>query len=142
MAQKDTRISSGIYFTETDLTFIQQNVGTFAGGAIVLSEKGPAFEVMTSSSMADRITRLGNLNPDYKASYYANEFLNQASNYKGVRMLGLEGHNEDPFSITEGAPNICGVNKMFVVAYDIPNVSSQQPAQTPERVIGTTSSEI
>ena len=88
MAQKVTSISSGVYFTETDLTFIQQNVGTFAGGAIVMSEKGPAFEVMTSSSMSDRIIRLGNINPDYKASYYANEFLKQANNVDEVRVDG------------------------------------------------------
>jgi len=127
MAKKVTSISSGIYFRETDLTFIQNAVGTFAGGAIVLSEKGPAFEPMMSSSMSERTVRMGGVNPNYISSYYANEFLNQASNYKEVRMLGLEGYNED-YQIV-GSKNVGGTNKMFVVAYNAGGLNN--PASTP-----------
>ena len=91
---KITNIGSGVYFREIDLTTATQSAGTFAGGAIVLTEKGPAFEVMQTSTFAERTVRLGGLNPNFPSSYYAQEFLEQAQNYKEIRMLGLEGYSD------------------------------------------------
>lgn len=116
-ASKITNISSGIYFKETDLTVITQSVGTFAGAMIGLTEKGPAFQVISSSTFGERAVRLGNLNPLYASSYYAREFLEQANNYKEVRILGLEGYNE-----TEG-----GSDKAFVVLYDVGSAAPRLP---------------
>lgn len=128
MAQrKITNISSGIYFNEIDLTVVQQNAGTFAGACIGLTEKGPAFESMGFASFEERALRMGDVNPDFKTSYYAREFLAQASNYKEVRVLGLEGYNEDP-KLDESGNNIGGYNKAFVVLYDQGAVA---PATTP-----------
>ncbi len=108
---KITNISSGTYFREIDLTIITQSVGTFAGAMIGLTEKGPAFQIMSSASFGERSIRLGNLNPLYSSSYYAREFLEQANNYKEVRVLGLEGYNE-----TEGLEN-GETEKAFVISY-------------------------
>lgn len=105
--------SSGTYFLETDLTVVQQSAGTFAGASIGLTEKGPAFEIMPSSDFSDRRQRLGNLNPDFPSSYYANAFLAQASNYKEIRVLGLEGYSE---RTTEG-----GYDKAFPIVYNTPS---------------------
>lgn len=116
---KVTNISSGIYFKEIDLTIITQSVGTFAGGMIGLTEKGPAFQIMSSATFGERTVRLGDLNPLYNSSYYAREFLEQANNYKEVRILGLEGYNE---SIVEG-----GTGKSFAILYDVVGVSTRLP---------------
>lgn len=105
--------SSGTYFVETDLTIVQQSAGTFAGASIGLTEKGPAFQIMPSSDFSDRRTRLGNLNPKFPSSYYANAFLEQAGNYKEVRILGLEGYSE---RVGEG-----GYDKSFAIMYDTPS---------------------
>lgn len=117
MSQKQiTNISSGIYFNEIDLTVVQQNAGTFAGAAIGLMEKGPAFEPMGFSTFEERVIRMGSLNPAFKSSYYAREFLSQASNYKEVRILGLEGYNEDVI-IDSNGNNVGGLGKSFIVMY-------------------------
>jgi len=134
MAKKITSISSGIYFRETDLTFIQNTAGTFAGASLGLMEKGPAFETMTSTSMSERTVRMGGINPLFRSSYFASEFLNQASNYKEVRMLGLEGYNENPDYIGENnETNIGGNGKMFTIAYKTTG-SEPDPASTPTKI--------
>lgn len=118
---KITNIGSGIYFRETDLTIITQSVGTFAGAMIGLTEKGPAFQVMFSATFGERSLRLGGLNPLYSSSYYAREFLEQAKNYKEVRILGLEGYNE-----IEGLEN-GETEKAFVVMYNVGTPSARLP---------------
>ena len=118
MAQKKiTNISSGIYSREVDLTIVQQNAGTFAGACLGLMERGPAFQIMTSANFDERTVRMGGLNPAYKSSYAAYEFLEQANNYKEVRILGLEGYNED-YQDGGIAGNIGGYNKAFAIMYD------------------------
>lgn len=114
--QKITNISSGIYTREIDLTVQAQAAGTFAGGAIGTMAKGPAFEVITSASFDERLSKLGGLNPKFPSSYFARAFLSQANNYKEIRLLGLEGYTDDP-GLDAGA-----TGKSFVVMYDIPSV--------------------
>ncbi len=120
MANSTTKVtnqSSGIYFNEIDLTFAQANAGTFAGGAIVTSEKGPAFEVITSTDMSQRTKRFGGLNPNFTSSYYADAFLTQANNYKEIRLLGLEGYSDSDYS-TSGLSG-------YAVTYDVTGVAPQ-----------------
>jgi len=120
MAKKRiTNISSGTYNTETDLTIVQQNAGSFAGAILGLMEKGPAFQIMTSADFDERRLRMGNLNPSFKTSYSAYEFLEQANNLKEVRILGLEGYNED---VASG-----GYDKAFAIMY---NLAGVEPAGT------------
>jgi len=120
--KKITNISSGIYSTETDLTIVQQSAGTFAGACIGLMEKGPAFAIMTSADFDERRVRLGDLNPNFKSSYAAYEFLEQADNYKEVRILGLEGYNED--INMSGNDNVGGYDKGFAILYDLAGVET------------------
>jgi hypothetical protein len=94
MAKPITNISSGIYSRVIDLTTVSRSVGTFAGASLGLTEKGPAFEVVTVANMDERILKLGNLNPNFPSSYFAESFLGQANNYKEVRLLGLEGYSD------------------------------------------------
>jgi len=117
MPKKIISNGSGVYFNEIDLTVVQQSAGSFAGAAIGLMEKGPAFEAMGFASFEERVLRMGDLNPEYKTSYYAREFLSQASNYKEVRILGLEGYNEDS-SIGDDNINRGGIGKSFVIMYN------------------------
>ena len=86
--------SPGIYFKETDLTVITRQTGGFSAAAIALTEKGPAFVISNSTTFEDRAFRLGDQNPDFPASYYAKQYLEQARDYKEVRMLGLEGYKD------------------------------------------------
>src|ERR1700761_736990 len=85
-------ISSGVYFREIDLTVVTQATGGFSAAAVGLTQKGPAFEITNSATYTDRAFRLGDLNPDFPMSYYAKQYLEQARNYKEVRLLGLEGY--------------------------------------------------
>jgi hypothetical protein len=114
-----TNKSTGIYFREIDLTIITQAVGTFAGAMLGLTEKGPAFQIMASTTFSERIARMGNLNPEFPSSYYAREFLAQATNYKEVRILGLEGYNEEA---SEG-----GTDKAFAIQYAVIGASTRLP---------------
>jgi len=86
--------SSGIYFREVDLTVITRAVGGFSGAMIGLTEKGPAFQISSTSTFEDRAFRLGDLNPNFPSSYYARQYLEQATNWKEVRILGLEGYTD------------------------------------------------
>lgn len=93
-ATSNSYISSGIYFKEIDLTVVSQAVGGFSAAAIGLTERGPAFEITNSANFTDRAFRLGDLNPKFPTSYFAKQYLQQAQNYKEVRMLGLEGYKD------------------------------------------------
>lgn len=86
--------SSGVYFTETDLTVVAQTTGGFSAAAIGLTERGPAFEITNSSTFEDRQQKLGGLNQEYPTSFYARQYLEQARNYKEIRILGLEGYKD------------------------------------------------
>ena len=86
--------SPGIYFQETDLTVITRQTGGFSAAALALTEKGPAFVISNSTTFEDRAFRLGDQNPDFPSSYYAKQYLEQARDYKEVRMLGLEGYKD------------------------------------------------
>lgn len=109
MARKVGYFSSGIYDRETDLSVVTQAIGTFAGGSIMTSEKGPAFEIIPSSTFSERTEWFGNLNPKYPGSYFAKQYLEQASNYKEIRLLGLEGYKD---------------TKAFAIAYDMAGVTA------------------
>jgi len=86
--------SSGIYFTETDLTYVSNNTGSFSAASIGLTEKGPAFQITNSSSFDDRSVKLGGINQEYPTSFYARQFLEQSTGFKEVRLLGLEGYKD------------------------------------------------
>src|ERR1035437_7848022 len=95
--------SSGVYFREVDLTVVTRATGGFSAASICLTEKGPAFEISNSSTYEDRAFRLGELNPEFVGSYYAKQYLEQAQNFKEVRLLGLEGYTDTRgFAIAQG----------------------------------------
>ena len=132
--KKITNNSSGIYTREIDLTIIQESAGTFAGASLGLTEKGPAFEIMASADYDERTLRMGGLNPAFKSSYFAREFLAQAGNFKDVRILGLEGYNEEPSY--EGTENKGGYDKCFSILYDVPGASTAGMPLTITNVTG------
>lgn len=133
-------ISSGVYFREIDLTVVTQATGGFSAAAIGLTEKGPAFEITNSSTYADRAFNLGELNPDFPMSYYAKQYLEQARNYKEVRLLGLEGYTDTRgYAIayalggaTPGVPNtsplVLPKNAMVAVLKERPTALTGRPA--------------
>jgi len=116
-ATSNSYISSGIYFKEVDLTVVSQAVGGFSAAAIALTEKGPAFEITNSANFTDRAFRLGDLNPKFKSSYYAKQYLQQAQNYKEVRVLGLEGYKDTKgyvitYNVTGSSPAVPGTSAL------------------------------
>lgn len=104
--------SSGVYFREVDLTVVTKATGGFSAASIGLTEKGPAFEISNSATYSDRAFRLGELNPNFPSSYYAKQYLEQARNFKEVRILGLEGYKD-----TRG----------FAISYDISGTVAANP---------------
>lgn len=86
--------SPGVYFRENDLTVVSRQTGGFSAAAIGLMERGPAFEINKSSTYDDRAFRMGELNPLFPSSYFAKQYLEQARDYKEVRILGLEGYKD------------------------------------------------
>lgn len=137
--------ATGIYFKEIDNTVVTQSVGTFAGAIIGTTEKGPAFEIMPSSTFAERQTRMGGLNATtlsdgntlkFPSCYYALNFLTQANNLKEVRVLGLEGYNElignnaDEAADTDfpnGGKNKNGTDIAFPILYAVGASTPAQP---------------
>lgn len=104
--------SSGVYFREVDLTVVSRATGGFSAALIGLTEKGPAFDITNSATYDDRAFRLGELNPKFVSSYYARQYLEQARNFKEVRILGLEGYSD---------------NAGFAIALDVPGSSPAVP---------------
>lgn len=112
--------SPGVYFRETDLTVISNRTGGFSAGAIGLMERGPAFEISNSTTWADRVARMGDLNPLFPSSYFAKQYLEQAKNYKEVRILGFEGYKDTVgYAIT-----LAGVGS---VAADLSDINNPTP---------------
>jgi len=104
--------SSGVYFREVDLTVVSRATGGFSAALIGLTEKGPAFDISNSATYEDRAFRLGELNPKFPSSYYARQYLEQARNFKEIRVLGLEGYSD---------------NVGFAIALDVPGSSPAVP---------------
>jgi hypothetical protein len=132
MARKITNIGSGIYFREIDLTTVQATVGQFAGAQIGLTEKGPAFEIIVSANYDERREKLGDLNPLYPSSYFAKQFLEQANNFKDVRLLGLEGYNEEKLNPTDNDIE----NTIFAILFDVPSSTSATKTATTPLIAG------
>jgi hypothetical protein len=124
--------SSGTYFTETDLTVVAQTTGGFSAAAVGLTEKGPAFEITNSSTFEDREQRLGGLNQDYPTSFYARQYLEQARNYKEIRILGLEGYKDTKgyaiaLSLTDTAAAVPGTSPLELVENSLRVVLKERP---------------
>lgn len=100
MATKITEVanipyrSPGVYFRDVDMTVVTQQTGQFSAAAIGLMERGPAFDISISNTYTERAFKSGELNPKFPTSYYAKQYLEQADNYKEVRLLGLEGYKD------------------------------------------------
>lgn len=108
MARALGYFSSGIYDKETDLTIVTNQVANFSIASVSISEKGPAFEIVQIDTFGDYSSYFGNLNPEYKNTYLAKQYLEQAGGLKQVRVLGLDGYKD---------------TKAFVIQYDIPGAS-------------------
>lgn len=109
MARRIGYFSSGVYDTETDLTIITRAIGSFSAGIVGLMEKGPAFEIIPTSTFEEYTEWFGPLNPDYFTSYFSKQYHEQSANLKSVRILGLEGYTD---------------TKAFVIAYDVAGVTA------------------
>jgi hypothetical protein len=125
-------ISSGVYFREIDLTVVTQATGGFSAAAIGLTEKGPAFQITNSATYTQRAFTLGDLNPDYPMSYYARQYLQQANNYKEVRLLGLEGYTDTQgwgvvYALGGAAANVPNVSPLVVPANGLAAVLKERP---------------
>lgn len=130
--------SPGVYFRDVDLTVVTQQTGNFSAASIGLMEKGPAFEVSISNTYIDRAFKSGELNPNFPTSYYAKQYLEQANNYKEVRVLGLEGYKDSVgFAIASNyngstkasgaTPILIGKNQLLAVLKLRPTHLTGQP---------------
>lgn len=105
MARALGYFSSGIYDKETDLTIVTNQVANFSIASVSITEKGPAFEIVQTDTFGDYLSYFGNLNPEYKNTYLAKQYLEQSGGLKQVRVLGLDGYKD---------------NKAFIIQYDMP----------------------
>lgn len=124
--------SSGVYFREIDLTVVTKATGGFSAAAIGLTEKGPAFQITNSSTYEDRAFNLGELNPDFPMSYYAKQYLEQARNYKEVRLLGLEGYTDTrgyaiAYALSGAVAGVPGVSPLTLPANALVAVLKERP---------------
>lgn len=101
--------SSGIYDKETDLTIVTNQVANFSVACVSVCQKGPAFEIVQNDTFGEYSSYFGNLNPEFKNSYLAKQYLEQAGGLKQVRVLGFDGYKD---------------TKSFIIQYDIPGVSA------------------
>lgn len=129
-------ISSGIYFREVDLTVVTRATGGFSAALIGLTEKGPAFEITTSTNYEDRAFRLGELNPEFPSSYFARQYLEQSRNFKEVRILGLEGYKDErgfaiALSVSGSVPAVPGTSSLKLGANSLMAVLKERnPIET------------
>lgn len=124
--------SSGVYFTETDLTVVAQTTGGFSAAAIALTERGPAFEITNSATFEDRAQKLGGLNQDFPASFYARQYLEQARNYREIRVLGLEGYKDNKgyaiaLQLSGTAAAVSNVSPLVLTANSLMAVLKERP---------------
>ena len=106
MANKSTNrqihVSPGIYFTESELAVATKSLGITKCGLVGETVKGPAFQIMDINTWGQYQTFFGGTNtekfsgsqyPKYELPYIAKTFLEQSSNLKVCRVLGLSGVN-------------------------------------------------
>jgi len=120
MAEQTFR-SPGFYEREIDLSQRQQApVGTPAG-VIGTANKGPAFVPVTVGSIADFITKFGDLDADKFGPYAVNEFLKNRTALTYLRVLGGGANNlEEDISKTIATGQV--LNAGFIVTGSITEV--------------------
>jgi len=115
-------VSPGVFTSETDLTFVAQQVGVTTLGLVGETVKGPAFEPIFISKYDEFTAIFGGLNakkdsnnkPRYELSYIAKHYLTESNQLFVTRILGLNGYdagsawmlttiaNYDPSTISAG----------------------------------------
>jgi len=124
MADRKILVSPGVFTSETDLTFVAQQVGVTTLGVVGETVKGPAFEPIFITNYEEFSTIFGGLNPEkfvdinkpkYELPYIAKSYLTESNQLFVTRILGLTGYdagsswmitadaNYDPETIVTGS---------------------------------------
>ncbi len=96
-----TYVSPGVFFTKTDLSYVQQAVGVTTLGLVGETLKGPAFQPVAVANTLEFATRFGaqstekfaNGVPKYELPYIANSYLEESGQLFVTRVLGLSGYD-------------------------------------------------
>ena len=94
-------VSPGVFTSETDLSFVSQQVGVTTLGLVGETLKGPAFEPIFISNYDEFSTIFGGLNPKrdsnnkpmYELPYIAKHYLTESNQLFVTRILGLNGYD-------------------------------------------------
>lgn len=99
---RSTFVSPGVFTSEKDLTFVQQQIGVTTLGLVGETPRGPAFEPFFVENYERFTSLFGGLNPEtfretgypkYELNYIAKQYLQQSNQLYITRVLGLTGYN-------------------------------------------------
>lgn len=109
MATK-TFVSAGVFTNEIDASFLPQAVGEIGGAFVGLTQKGPAFLPVKVTNFQEAADLFGDVNPDFKMSYYLKSYLRNANAASVVRVLGPSGRSVNGSAVSPGyTPEKIGV---------------------------------
>lgn len=103
--KKQVHVSPGIYFNESELSVASKSLGITNLGLAGETVKGPAFQPIEVGSWAEYQRYFGGTNtekysgsqyPKYELPYIAKTYLEESTNLKVCRVLGLSGVNAGP----------------------------------------------
>jgi hypothetical protein len=98
---KKVFVSPGVFTSETDLTFIAQQIGVTTLGLAGETVKGPAFEPIFIKNYEEFTALFGGLNPEkfsnnvhkFELPYVAKRYLSESNQLFVTRILGLTGYD-------------------------------------------------
>jgi len=94
----DRFVSPGVFTRENDLTFLPQGIAEIGGAFIGPTTKGPAFVPTIVQSADEFRTIFGDPSSDSYVGHAAINYLKDAARGTIVRVLGIEGYDEDDSS--------------------------------------------
>lgn len=122
---RQTHVSPGIYFKETDLNYASKSLGITTLGLVGETVRGAAFQPMLVGNWREyqkyfggTSTELfkGSLYPKYELPYIAKSYLQESQQLQVVRVLGLSGTNAGPAWVITASGEEDSPNNNMVVA--------------------------
>lgn len=97
-----TFVSPGVFTQEIDASYLAQGVSDIGGAFIGAFEKGPAFVPIKVGNFNDVINIFGDVNTDYKTTYFLKSYLRNAGTANIVRVLGPSGRSANGNLVVPG----------------------------------------
>jgi hypothetical protein len=88
-------VSPGVFTRERDLSFLTQGIGEIGGAFIGPTPKGPAFIPTIVRSQQEYVTAFGEADANHYTGLTVKNYLREAGVATVVRILGLDGYDND-----------------------------------------------